>query len=134
MTREAKGKEEKKEKVTSDLVFNLYAKLFSEIWEIVSALIGEGTLELLFQLSIRKLGQKHPFLFSLKVSEEGILLDEAKKASQELSPAEIHRGFHALVTHLFDLFSAMAEGVVSRELFPKVFPKVREAERILSQK
>jgi hypothetical protein len=28
----------------------------------------------------------------------------------------------------------LAEGVISRELFPKVFPKVKEAERILFPK
>jgi hypothetical protein len=51
-----------------------------------------------------------------------------------IAPIEIHRGFQSLINHLFQLFSALAEGVISRELFPKVLPKVREAERIISQK
>jgi hypothetical protein len=36
--------------------------------------------------------------------------------------------------HLFDLFTTLSEGVISRELFPKVIPKVKEAERVISNK
>ena len=42
--------------------------------------------------------------------------------------------FQSLVNHLSHLFSALAEGVINKELFPKVFPKFKEAERIISQK
>ena len=58
MTKENKGG-----KWTSDLVLDLYANLLTEIWEVVSALIGETILELLFNLSIRNLKEKHPFFF-----------------------------------------------------------------------
>jgi hypothetical protein len=105
-----------------------------EIWEIVSALIGEAILALLFLSAIRKIGEKHPFLISLKVSEEGIVLDRLKEEGQNLSPLEIHRGFQSLINHLFQLFSALAEGVINKELYPKVFPKVKEADRIISQR
>jgi len=127
-------KEVRKGKFSSDLVMELYADLLSDLWEIVSALIGEPTLAQLFLLSIRKLGDKYPFLTLLGVSEEGLDLGNAKEACRTLSPQEIHRGFHSLVNHLFHLFSILAEGVISRELFPKVFPKIREAERIVFQK
>ncbi len=127
-------REDKKAMRPSEPIMDLYASLLLEIWEIVSELIGEAILELLFTLAIRKLGEKCPFLTSLKVSEEGISVDEAREACQKVPPAEIHRGFQSFITHLFDLFSALAEGVISRELFPKVFPKVREAERIIAQK
>lgn len=128
------GKEAKTGKWTSDLVLNLYANLLSEVWEVVSALIGEAILELLFHLSIRKIGEKYPFLNSLKVSEEGIWMDKMREDCRTQAPAEIHRGFQSLINHLLNLFSALAEGVISREVFPKVFPKVREAERLISQK
>jgi hypothetical protein len=128
------AREEKRGKWSSDLVMDLYADLLGEIWEIVSALIGEPTLSLLFFLAIRKVGGKHPFLVSVGVSEGGLDLKEVREACRTLSPAEIHRGFHSLVNHLFHLFSLLAEGVISRELFPKVFPKIREAERIISPK
>ncbi len=127
-------REEKKGKWSSDLVLDLYAGLLMEVWEIVSALIGEAILEILFSLSIRKLGQKYPFLGSLRVSEEGLSFDEMRGACRTLSPIDLHRGFQGLITHLFEQFSNLAEGVISRELFPKVFPKVKEAERIISQK
>ena len=128
------AKEAKKGKWSSDLVLDLYTKLLTEIWEIVSALIGEAILSLLFTQAIRKLEEKHLFLVSLKVDEEGIAFDGMREACRKIAPVEIHRGFQSLITHLFDLFSALTEGVVGRELFPKVFPKVREAERMISQK
>jgi hypothetical protein len=127
-------KEDKKKKWSSDLVLDLYLNLLMEVWEIVSALIGEATLKFLFLLSIRKLGDKYPFLIFLQISEEGISWSKGKEDCRSISPVEVHRGFQGLITHLFNLFSALTEGVISRELFPKVLPKIREAERIISQK
>jgi hypothetical protein len=128
------GKEGNRAKWSSDLMVGLYSGLLADVWEVVSALIGEPTLSLLFTLAIRKLGDKYAFLKSLQVSEEGLFLDDVKEECRTLSPAEIHRGFQSLINHLFHLFSTLAEGVISREIFPKVFPKVREAERIITQK
>ena len=128
------GGEEKKGKWSSDLVFELYSSLLKEIWEISSELIGEAILALLFTSAIRRIGAKYPSLASLKVSEEGILMDSVKEGCRKVSPVEVHRAFQSLITHLFDLFSALAEGVVIRELSPRVFPKLKEAERIISQK
>jgi hypothetical protein len=127
-------KENKIGKWPSDLVLDLYTNLLMEIWEDVSALIGEAILELLFTLAIRKLREKYPFLISLKVSEGGISLNGMREELRNIPPIEIHRGFQGLINHLSHLFSALAEGVINKELFPKVFPKFREAERIVSQK
>ncbi len=127
-------REDREENGSSGLMVGLYSSLLLKIWEIVSELIGEAILELLFTLAIRKMGEKYPFLNSLKVTEEGVSMDSVKEACRAVPTAEIHRGFQGLVTHLFDIFSALTEAVVSRELFPKVFPKVREAERLVSQK
>jgi len=127
-------KKDKGDKWSSDLVLDLYSNLLAELWEIVSALIGEAILAFLFTLAIRKLGEKYPFLVSLKVSEDGISLDRLREDCRAVAPIEYHRGFQSLINHLSHLFSALAEGVINKELFPKVFPKVREAERIISQK
>jgi hypothetical protein len=127
-------KESKEEKFSSDRVLDLYANLTMEIWEIVSALIGEAILSFLFALAIRKVGDKYPFLNSLKVSEEGISLDEVRKDCRKIAPIEIHRGFQSLINQLSHLFSALTEGVINKELFPKVLPKLREAERMISLK
>jgi len=127
-------KEDKKGKWSSDLVLDLYSNLLAEIWELVSALIGEAILSFLVTLAVRKLGEKYPFLNSLTVSEDGISLDEMKEDCRTVAPVEIHRGFQSLINHLSHLFSVLAEGVINKELFPKVFPKVKEAERIISPK
>ena len=127
-------KEGKEKKDATDFVLELYANLLVEIWEIASALIGEAILALLFLTAIRKIGEKHPFLISLKASEEGIEWGRLRQEGQNLSPLEIHRGFQNLINHLFQLFSTLAEGVINKELFPKVFPKFKEADRIISQK
>jgi hypothetical protein len=118
---------------SSDLVLDLYSDLLRELWEIVSALIGEAILAFLFTLAIRKLGAKYPFLLSIKVSEEGLSWEKVKEDCRTVAPAEIHQGFQGLVNHLSHLFSTLADGVINKELFPKVFPKVKEAERIISQ-
>ncbi len=127
-------KEEKGGKWSSDLVLDLYSNLLTEIWELVSALIGEAILAFLFTSAIRKIGEKYPFLNALKVSEEGISLDEGREDYRHIAPVDIHRGFQSLINHLSHLFSVLAEGVINKELFPKVFPKVKEAERIISPK
>jgi hypothetical protein len=127
-------KEDKEGKWSTDFILDLYANLLVEIWEMVSALVGETVLALLFLSAIRKIGEKHPFLISLKVSEEGIALNEMREKGKSLSSLEIHRGFQSLINHLFQLFSTLAEGVINKELFPKVIPKVKEADRIISLK
>jgi hypothetical protein len=127
-------KEEKKEKWPSDPILEHYSKLLREIWEIVSALIGEAIVELVFLSVIRKLEDKHPLLSRLQVSEEGVTLGPARGEGLKMTPVEIHRIFQSLITNLVDVFSALAEGVVSRELLPRVLPKVREAEKLISQK
>jgi hypothetical protein len=127
-------KEDKEGKWSTDFILNLYLNLLVEIWEMVSALIGETVLALLFFSAIRKSGEKHPFLISLKVSEEGFGLNEIREKGKSLSSLEVHRGFQSLINHLFQLFSTLAEGVINKELFPKVIPKVKEADRIISLK
>jgi len=127
-------KEDKGGKWSSDLVLDLYSNLLAEIWELVSALIGEAILAFLFTLAIQKLKEKYLFLASMKVSEEGVKLDGVREDCRTLAPIEIHRGFQSLINQLSHLFSALAEGVINKELFPKVFPKVKEADRIISQK
>ncbi len=130
----AAAKDEKGERRSSDLVLDLYSNLLTEMWELVSALIGEAILAYLFTLAIRKLGEKHLFLNSLKVSEDGVSMEKVRQECRTVAPVEIHRGFQSLVNHLSQLFSALAEGVINKELFPKVFPKFKEADRIISQK
>ncbi len=127
-------KESKEGRLSSDLVFDLYLNLLTEIWEIASALIGEAILALLFLSAIQKNGEKHPFLLSLKVSEEGIGLDKEKEEGKRLSPEEIHKAFQGVINHLTHLFSTLSEGVINKELFPKVFPRIKEAERIISSR
>jgi len=127
-------KRDREGKWSSDLVLDLYSNLLAELWEVVSALIGEAILALLFSLAIRKLGEKYPFLNSLEVSEEGISLEGVREDCRTVAPSEIHRGFQGLINQLSHLFSALADGVINKELFPKVFSKVKEAERIISQK
>jgi hypothetical protein len=127
-------KDGREEKFSSDLISDLYANLLKEIWESVSGLIGEATLTLLFNLAIRKVGERYSFLNSLIVSEEGLALEEVKKGCRNLPPVEIHRGFQGLINQLSHLFSELTEGVITKELLPKVLPRVREAERMVFKK
>ncbi len=121
-------------KGSSDQVLELYSNLLLEIWEVVSALIGETILALLFHLAIKKIEGKYPFLTSIHVSEEGVSFEGVKEHGRSLPPVEVHRGFQGFISHLFDLFTTLSEGVITRELFPRVIPKVKEAERMISNK
>ncbi|MGQ9645680.1 MAG: hypothetical protein ACUVWO_03965 [Thermodesulfobacteriota bacterium] len=124
-------KEGREEKFVSDVISDLYTNLLKEIWESVSALIGEAILALLFCQAIRKIGEKYPFLKTMSVSEEGLDLEEVKRRCRNLPPTEIHRGFQGLINQLSHLFSALTGGAITKELLPKVLPKVREAERMV---
>ncbi len=125
---------DKTENLSSDLVMDLYSSLLVEVWAIVSELIGEAILALLFSVAIRKLGNKYSFLKSVEVTEEGLSMRQVREVCRRLPPADVHRGFQSLITEFIKLSSALAEGVVSRDILPKVLPKVREADRIISQK
>ena len=125
---------DKKENLSSGLVMDLYSSLLVEVWAIVSELIGEAILALLFSVAIRKLRHKYSFLGSMEVTEEGLSMRQVREVCLRLPPADVHRGFQSLITELIKLSSALAEGVVSRDILPKVLPKVREADRIISQK
>ena len=127
-------KEGREEKFSSDLILDLYTNLLKDVWDGVSSLIGETILVLLFHLAIQKIGERYVFLNTLKVSEEGLTLEGVKKDCRNLPPAEIHRGFQSLINQLFHLFSTLTEGVINKELLPKVLPKVREAERMVFKK
>jgi len=127
-------KDHKHIKWPSDLVLEIYSSLLMDIWEIVSALIGEAILAILFNLAIKRILDKYTFLSYIKVSEEGISFEKIKEGCRNISPNEIHRGFQSLINNLISLFSILAEGVINKEIFPKVFPKIKEAERIVSQK
>ena len=127
-------KGDKKENLSSGLVMDLYSSLLVEVWAIVSELIGEAILALLFSVAIRKLRNKYSFLGSMEVTEEGLSMRQVREVCLRLPPADVHRGFQSLITELIKLSSALAEGVVSRDILPKVLPKVREADRIISQK
>jgi hypothetical protein len=120
-------------KGSSDQVLEIYSNLLLEIWEDVSALIGETILALLFQLAIKKVEGKYPFFAAIHLSEGGVSLEGVKERVRSLPAVEIHRGFQGFMTHLFDLFTTLSEGVINRELFPKVIPKVKEAERLISK-
>jgi hypothetical protein len=120
-------------KGSSDQVLELYSNLLLEIWEDVSALIGETILALLFQLALKKVEEKYPFFAAVHLSEEGVSLEGVKERVRSLPAVEIHRGFQGFMTHLFDLFTTLSAGVITRELFPKVIPKVKEAERLISK-
>ncbi len=127
-------KKEKSEIPFSDPIVDLYLALLEEIWESVSAMIGETILSLLFGLAIRRTGERYPFLNSLKVSEEGLFLEEGRKGFRNVSGVELHRGFQSLVNDLSNLFTLLTEGVIAKELLPKILPRIREAERMVFKK
>ena len=124
----------RKKKTTANLdLIDLYATLLNEIWGKVSELIGESSLAFLMQLTIGRMSDKLPILREIRVSETGISLESMRNQSQDTSPEDIHRAFQGFVKNLFNVFTAITENVINRELFSTVLPKLREAEKMISR-
>ena len=124
----------RKKKTTANLdLIDLYSRLLNEIWEKVSELIGESLLAFLILLTIGRISDKFPILREIRVSEAGISLETIRKQFQDIPPEDLHRAFQGLVKNLFNVFTALAENVINRELFSTVLPKLREAEKMISR-
>jgi hypothetical protein len=122
----------KKTKVNMDLI-DLYSSLLNEVWGKASELIGETLLVFFLLLTINRTPDKSSILRGIRVSEDGISLETVRKQCQDASPEDVHRALQALVKNLFNLFTVITENVINRELFSKVIPKLREAERMISR-
>jgi hypothetical protein len=122
----------KKTNVHLDLI-DLYAGLLNEIWGRVSELIGEGLLEFLILLTIDRTSDKFSILKAIRVSEAGISLETVRKQCQDTPPEDVHRAFSGFIKNLFNVFTAITENVINRELFSTVLPKLREAEKMISR-
>ncbi len=80
------SKEDKKGKLSIDLVLDLYSNLLMEIWEIVSSLIGEAILSLLLNLAIRKLERQVSFLDFSEGHRGGHLMEQDERGVPDSSP------------------------------------------------
>ncbi|MCK5551539.1 MAG: hypothetical protein KAJ09_00245 [Deltaproteobacteria bacterium] len=122
----------KKTNVNLDLI-DLYSGLLNEIWGRVSELIGETLLVFFILLTIDRMSDKFLILSVIRVSEDGISLESLRNQCQEFSPEDIHRAFQGFIKSLFNVFTAITENVINRELFSTVLPKLREAEQMISR-
>jgi len=113
-------------------LIDLYSTLLNEIWGKVSELIGESLLTFLILLIISRISDEFPILRGIRVSEAGISLEAMRNQFHDASPGDLHRAFHGFVKNLFNVFTAITENVINRELFSAVLPKLREAEKIVS--
>ncbi len=124
----------RKKKTTANLdLIDLYSRLLNEIWGKVSELIGESLLAFLILLTIGRISDKFPILSGIRVSEAGISLETIRKQFQDIPPEDVHQAFQGFVKNLFNVFTALAENVINRELLSTVLPKLREAEKMISR-
>ena len=122
----------KKVDLNLDLI-DLYSNLLNEIWGKASELIGETLLAFFILLTIKRTPDKSSILREIRVSEDGISLEAVRKQCQDASPDDVHRALQGLVKNLFNVFTVTTENVINRELFSKVLPKLREAEKMVSR-
>lgn len=124
----------RKKKTTANLnLIDLYSTLLNEIWGKASELIGENLLAFLILLTIDRISDKFPILRGIRVSEDGISLETIRKQFEDIPPEDVHRAFQGFVKNLFNVFTAITENVINRELFSTVLPKLREAEKMISR-
>ncbi len=95
-----------------------YESFFQEIWEMVSGIAGELTLEFIIKVSIKKISPAFAFLEYIKVSSKGLSFEGLKNKvdEDEVLPHELKRGFHALISEILTLFSIMWGEAIAREL------------------
>jgi len=122
----------KKTNVNVDLI-DLYSSLLNEIWGKVSELIGESLLEFLILLTIDRTPDKSLILRRIAVSEAGISLETVRNQCQDTPLEDVHRALQGFTKNLFNVFTAITENVINRELFSTVLPKLREAEKMISR-
>ncbi len=122
----------RKKKATNLELIDLYSALLNEIWGKVSELIGESLLAFLILLTIGRMSDKLPLLREIRISEDGISLESIRNQFQDTSPEDVHRAFQGFVKNLFNVFTAITENVINRELLSTVLPKLREAEKMIS--
>lgn len=124
------GKE--KTAISPELI-GLYSSLLTEIWGRASELIGESLLAYFIQLTIDRMANKFSILRGIRVSEAGISLETMRNQCQDIPPEDVHRAFQGFIKNLFNVFTAISENVINRELFSTVLPKLREAEKMISR-
>ena len=122
----------KKTAANSELI-DLYSSLLNEIWGKVSELVGESLLVFLMLLTIDRMSNKFSILRGIRISEAGISLETMRNQCQDISPKDVHRAFQGFIKNLFNVFTAITENVINRELFSTVLPKLREAESMISR-
>ncbi len=123
----------KEKTTTSPELISLYSSLLNEIWGKASELIGESLLAFLILLTIDRMANKFSILRGIRVSEAGISLETMRNQCQDIPPEDVHRAFQGFIKNLFNVFTAISENVINRELFSTVLPKLREAEKMISR-
>jgi len=123
----------KEKTATSAELIGLYSSLLNEIWGKTSELIGESLLAFLILLTIERMANKFSILRGIRVSEAGISLETMRNQCQDIPPEDVHRAFQGFIKNLFNVFTAISENVINRELFSTVLPKLREAEKMISR-
>jgi hypothetical protein len=123
----------KEKTATSPELIGLYSSLLNEIWGKASELIGESLLAFFILLTIDRMANKFSILRGIRVSEAGISLETMRNQYQDIPPEDVHRAFQGFIKNLFNVFTAISENIINRELFSTVLPKLREAEKMISR-
>ncbi len=105
---------------SSEDIISAYQDIFENVWNMVSDIVGELTLELIVKISIKKVATAFEFLKYIEVSSEGISLDNIKKKIKNISLKDLEKGFQSLFSEILTNFNIMWGNIIIKELALKL--------------
>jgi len=105
------------------LIISLYQDLLGTIFRKASPIVGAITVATLLESSLADARERYPFLSAVRVSEEGVWLDELREEAKSIPPRELKAGLEEWVSGLFAAFTILTGEVIVRQLG-------REVERV----
>jgi hypothetical protein len=114
----------KDRKALIDLI-HVYEELLEYIWQRVSGIVGELTLELIVKTSKKRLLPAFKFLEHIEISPDGIYLNKLKNNMEEeeidnILYENIKKGLQALLCEILTLFTIMWGDIIIREVSSEI--------------
>lgn len=101
-------------------VIEIYDDLLKTIWSKILPTLGIVTVVTIAERAISKTSQQYPSFRALKVSEAGMIFDDARNALDREDKEDLKNGFKELVTNLFDILAKLTGNILISQLMKEV--------------
>lgn len=101
-------------------VIEIYDDLLQTIWSKILPTLGIVTVVTIAERAISKTAQKYGSFSKLKVSEEGIIFEDAREDLDGEEKDVLKDGFKDLVTNLFDILAKLTGNILVNQLMKEI--------------